>query len=80
MHAISGDLFSEEVLDFDHMQEIDSKESNKAASTVLANYLYQNVDRLEPFLNVLELDEAHPKHRTLAKDMRNYLAQLLVGC
>ena len=79
--AISGDLFSAAVLDFHQKQVMDSKDTNKAANTVLANYLYQNADSvmLEGFLKVLESDKIHPKHRMLAKGMRIYLAQLLVG-
>ena len=79
--AVSRKLFSAEVLDFDQKQEIDSKETNKAANTVLANYLHQNTDsaKLEGFLKVLESDVMHPKHRKLAKDMRNGLAQSTVG-
>ena len=82
VRAISGDLFSAEVLDFNQKQEMDSKDTNKAANTVLANYLYQNADSamLEGFLKVLECDKMHPRHRTLAKDMRNHLAQLSVSC
>lgn len=78
---ISGDLFSAEVLNFEQKQEIDRKETTKAANTVLATYLYKNADRakLEGFLEVLESDEAHPKHIKLANDMRNDLAQSLVG-
>ena len=81
VHAILGDLFSAEVLDFHQMQEMDSKGTNKAANTVLAIYLYQNANSamLEGFLKVLESDKMHPKHRMLAKDMRIYLTQLLVG-
>ena len=77
VRAISGELFSEEVLDFDLKQEIDKKDTNKAANTVLANYLHQNADRdkLEGFLKVLESDKTHPKHRVLAQEMRGYLAQ-----
>ena len=79
--AISGNLFSAAVLDFEQKQEMDSKDTNKAANTVLAAYLYQTADsdKLEGFLTVLESDKMYPKHRMLAKDMRNYLAQLLVG-
>ena len=81
VRSISGDLFSAEVLDFDQKQEIDSKDTNKAANTVLATYLHQNADsaKLEGFLTVLESDTTHPKHRNLAKDIRTYLAQSLVG-
>ena len=81
VHAISGSLFSAEVLNFDQKQEIDTKGTTKAANTVLATYLYQNADRarLEGFLKVLESDEAHPKHRKLASDMKCDLAQSLVG-
>ena len=81
VRTISGSLFSAEVLNFDQKQEIDSKDTTKAANTVLATYLYKNADRarLERFLKVLESDEAHPKHRTLANDMRNDLANSLVG-
>ena len=83
VRAISGDLVSAEVLDFDQKQEIDSKDTSKAANTVLATYLHQNADsaKLEGFLTVLESDTTHPKHRKLAKDMRNdlRLAQSLVG-
>ena len=79
--AISGSLFLAEVLDCDQKQVMDSKDTSKAANTVLAIYLYQNADSatLEGFLRVLESDKMHLKHRMLAKDMRNYLAQLLVG-
>ena len=82
VRAISGDMFSAEVLDFDQMQEIDSKGTNKAANTVLAIYLYQNADSamLEGFLKVLESDKTHPKHMALAKEMRDHLAQLSVSC
>ena len=81
VRSISGDLFSAEVLGFDQKQEIDSKNTSKAANTVLATYLHQNADsaKLEGFLTVLESDQMHPKHRKLAKDMRTYLAQALVG-
>lgn len=79
VRAVSRALISEKVLDCDQMQEINSKNTSKAANTVLANHLHQHVDMLECFLKVLESDEAHPKHRALAKDMREYLAQLLVG-
>ena len=79
--AISGHLFSAAVLDFEQKQEMNSKDTNKAANTVLATYLYQTADsdKLEGFLTVLESDKMHLKHRMLANDMRNYLAQLLVG-
>ena len=81
VRTISGDLFSEEVLTFDEKQEIDDKVTTKAANTVFATFLYKNADRarLESFLNVLESDEAHPKHRKLANDMKKDLAQSLVG-
>ena len=81
VRAISGDLFSEEVLDFDQMQEMDSKDTSKAANTMLATYLHQTADstKLEGFLRVLESDKTYPRHRTLAKDMRNHLAQLSVS-
>ena len=81
VRAISGDLFSEEVLDFEQKQEMDSKDTSKAANTVLATYLHQTADsaKLEGFLKVLESDKTHPKHRMLAKDMRNHLAQLPVS-
>ena len=82
VRTISGDLFSEEVLDFDQKQEMDSKDTTKAANTVLANYLYQNADSVmfEGFLKVLESDKTHPKHVALAKVMRDHLAQLSVSC
>ena len=76
VRAILGELFSKEVLDFDMKEDIDSKDTKKAANTVLANYLHQNADRdkLEGFLKVLESDRTHPKHLTLAKEMRDDLA------
>ena len=81
VRTISGSLFSAEVLNFDQKQEIDNSGTTKAANTVLATYLYKNADRarLEGFLKVLESDEAHPKHRKLANDMKNDLAQSSVG-
>lgn len=81
VRAISGELFSENVIGFDLKQEIDNKETNKAANTVLANYLHQNADmaKLERFLKVLESDKTHPKHMALAKEMRAYLAQSMVS-
>ena len=81
VRAISGDLFSEEVLDFDQKQAIDSKNTNKAANTILATNLHQTADstKLEGFLKVLESDKAHPKHVALAKEMRDHLTQLSVS-
>lgn len=81
VRAISGDLFSERVFDYEQKQKMDGKDTTKAANTVLASYLYENADgsKLERFLNVLDSDEKYPKHRTLAKDMRDDLARSLVG-
>lgn len=79
--AISGKLFSKEVIGFNQKQEITSKDTHNDANVVLANYLHQNADRakLECFLTVLESDETRPKHKLLAKAMRESLAQLSVG-
>ena len=81
VRSISGALFSAEVLNFNQKQEIDSQDTNEAANTVLAAYLHQSADsaKLEYFLRVLEGDETHPKHWKLATDIRDDLAQLLVG-
>lgn len=78
---ISGKLFSGDVIDYD-LKESMSKGTTKDANIELANYLYQNADRakLECLLTVLmEPNKTHPKHKSLAKDMRDYLTQLSVG-
>lgn len=80
-HDISGKLFSGDVIDFDLKQSI-GKGTTKDANIVLADYLYQSADRakLECFLTVLtEHNKTYPRHEMLAKDMRDFLTQLLVG-
>lgn len=79
--AISGKLFSEDVIGFRQKQQIDNKDSLKDSNVVLASYLYENADRakLERFLAVLEADETHPRHKPLAKDMRERLPHLSVS-
>lgn len=79
--AISGKLFSEDVIGFGQKQQINNKDSPQDSNVVLANYLYENADRakLERFLAVLEADETHPRHKPLAKDMRKSLAHLSVS-
>ena len=81
VHAISVHLVDEKVLDSEQKEEIDSKDTSKAANTMFATYLYRNVEgtMLKCFLKVLESDVTHLKHRTLAKDMRKCLEELLVG-
>ena len=75
--AISGKLFSEDVIGYTEKQKINSKDNPKESNIVLANYLYEAADRakLERFLAVLESDDGtYPRQKSLAKDMRAHLS------